>query len=956
MVKHLRHLRHLKYGWVALKRLVLVGVIVLLGLAFWLHAAERSLSFAKPWIENAVNSPDAPYVIAIGNVTVDWTNVALLGKLHITQVTAAKRDGNIFAQLPEVYATIDPIGFLPTRHLLHKVIVREPRIFAARNKDGAVELGFEGSPARVAFSELVDFFSANGGKDVKGEPTPLSLPMHDFQIKDATLTFTDEATDTKIISSPFNFQVGRKRGNYEAAMSMPFTVDDAPVKITAQYRAQSKGTQHVLMVNMLQFPGKLLCQFDTCPEKVAVEGKLDAMLKAVVADDFSISNYHTEINLPKTTFVLPDWFAEPLKITGGSIVAEGDWSKKHIALRQATLPLTDTTITASGTLRKAEDGWYATADAAASRLEVSKIYKYWPLIMAPDSRKWVTSKLKAGYAAKGTMKLNLTPADFAADVLPDAAVDAVADARDISFEYLPGFPLIEHMDGIAHFTATTVKVEGTTGSMLGGTKISHAVLWCPKLNEPSNPMEVDATFTAPANDAATMLALKHFAFDDNLELNPATIKGLLDATMKLKFDAFSGHEGGDPNEIHLEKVDYDIAANLHDVAQDKIAGSFDAKSVNGALKANNDGLNFTGSVRLGEAGTDSVKLSQPSGKPLSVEVKGIESAQAKMPESRNDFALSYTSGAIPQISVTGKRMDMRAPYGASKGSALLSDFPAMKLNATLDEILLARDAPPLQEIAAALYCTPRRCESADFKAKTEKSTIKAGIQIIAGARQFLFTGSDAGSTLKAFGITDRMMKGKLEMNGHYDDKAMPPAFSGKLRIDDFTLKNSEILGRIFAIGSLTGLQNALTGSGISFDKMVANIDAQRGIITVSKGMAQGTSIGITTDGTIDTTTTKMALKGVVVPAYALNSILGKIPIIGALAGGEEGLIAFNYYVKGGYDNPDVGVNPLSGLTPGFLRGIFGMFDGKQGKQTAEADKAAKSKPVGLNQSSAVHKR
>jgi len=38
------------------------------------------------------------------------------------------------------------------------------------------------------------------------------------------------------------------------------------------------------------------------------------------------------------------------------------------------------------------------------------------------------------------------------------------------------------------------------------------------------------------------------------------------------------------------------------------------------------------------------------------------------------------------------------------------------------------------------------------------------------------------------------------------------------------------------------------------------------------------------------------------------------------------LIAFNYSVKGPTGNPDVSVNPLSALTPGFLRGIFGIFD------------------------------
>ena len=132
-----------------------------------------------------------------------------------------------------------------------------------------------------------------------------------------------------------------------------------------------------------------------------------------------------------------------------------------------------------------------------------------------------------------------------------------------------------------------------------------------------------------------------------------------------------------------------------------------------------------------------------------------------------------------------------------------------------------------------------------------------------------------------------------------------------------------------AIGSLTGLSNLLTGSGIAFDKLTADMNVSGGIVKISEGRTNGTAMGMTVGGTVNTNNTKLALKGVVVPAYALNSMVGKIPVIGGfLTGGDGGgLIAFNYSVNGTYDEPDVMVNPLSGLTPGFLRGIFGIFDG-----------------------------
>ena len=65
-----------------------------------------------------------------------------------------------------------------------------------------------------------------------------------------------------------------------------------------------------------------------------------------------------------------------------------------------------------------------------------------------------------------------------------------------------------------------------------------------------------------------------------------------------------------------------------------------------------------------------------------------------------------------------------------------------------------------------------------------------------------------------------------------------------------------------------------------------------------------------------------------VPAYALNSILGNIPIVGdILTGGSgSGIFAVTYHLSGPIGDPKVDLNPLSALTPGVLRNIFGIFD------------------------------
>lgn len=945
-----RMVKSLSICWKIVSRLVLLTVLVLMAGMFWLNAGERSLAFAKPWILSAINHADAPYSVSIADATVHWSSVASLGKIRLKQVTFAKRDGNAFAVFPEVYATIDPLGFLPGHHLLYTLTVSQPRLNLVRNEDRVFELGLEDSPERMAISNLIDFFDASpattGSK-------PLDLPFRRLIIKDAKLNFSDMASGTSIISTDFDFQMRRRGKSYEALMVLPFTVNEIPVKLSAGFRPLAGSDAHVLSMQLVAIPAKLICVFADCGTRMAFDGPVSGSIGLGVGRGFTPGGFHAEFSTTQATLLASEYFAEILRLGKSNLIIEGDWAKQQFALKQANLTLEDTTIAAQATAHKAADGWYATIDAQCAKLDIKKLYKYWPLTMAPSSREWITAKLKSGYAAKGTLRMVLTPEEFAAENFSDAAILATADAREITFEYLPGFPLVEKMNGVATFTGTTVKVEGQGGNLLAGTNISNAVLSIADLNHPNIPMQATVSLSAPAGDAATMLSLKHFAFDDAIGLDPALIRGKAEATLKLKFNAFSNTPGSDPNAINLGAVDYDIVTRLTDVAQNKLYGSYDVHALNATLTATNAGLAVEGALAVADTGVQDFKLSQKSGEALTLSVKARANEPPSASTPGNDFSLEYQAGEVPLVRVRGKRIDATQSYGGAE-HGLLANFPSLNLDIEIGELLLSA-ASPLRDVVGKLYCTKQRCESAQVTAKTALGDIKASIAPSGGARRFLLTATDAGSFLKALDVTERMTKGSFELRGAYDDKKTPPQFNGRLFIKEFTLKNSQILGRILSIGSLTGLSNALTGDGIAFEKLAVNVTSQGGIVVLDKGAANGTAIGITVGGKVDTNTAGLDLKGVVVPAYALNSILGKIPVIGMLAGGaDEGLIAVNYTVTGTYSDAKVGVNPLSALTPGFLRGIFSIFDDKEvdGQERGPENMT----PVGENQPRGVYKR
>ena len=92
----------------------------------------------------------------------------------------------------------------------------------------------------------------------------------------------------------------------------------------------------------------------------------------------------------------------------------------------------------------------------------------------------------------------------------------------------------------------------------------------------------------------------------------------------------------------------------------------------------------------------------------------------------------------------------------------------------------------------------------------------------------------------------------------------------------------------------------------------------------------GSALGITARGVMDLEEDTVDIDGTLVPAYAVNSILGNIPLLGQLLVGERGsgVFAATYRAERlASPDPVIGMNPLSTLAPGFLRRLFGVFSG-----------------------------
>jgi len=183
--------------------------------------------------------------------------------------------------------------------------------------------------------------------------------------------------------------------------------------------------------------------------------------------------------------------------------------------------------------------------------------------------------------------------------------------------------------------------------------------------------------------------------------------------------------------------------------------------------------------------------------------------------------------------------------------------------------------------------------------------------------------NDAGTVLKNLGIYDYVNSGYMVVKATRPKKK---PFKGTFKLQNFDATQITLATRLAAVLSPVGIINLFSeDERLSIGEFKSDFTYSEDEVTFQNGVGSSLSVGFTADGKFDRVARIMDVKGSVVPAYVINSILGNIPIIGDLLNGGkgQGLFAVDYKIQGPFEEPEVDANPLSALAPGFIRNIFG---------------------------------
>ncbi|SHE53508.1 YhdP family protein [Acidocella aminolytica] len=304
----------------------------------------------------------------------------------------------------------------------------------------------------------------------------------------------------------------------------------------------------------------------------------------------------------------------------------------------------------------------------------------------------------------------------------------------------------------------------------------------------------------------------------------------------------------------------------------------------------------------------------------------LDKAQIGRTQASGTLSAPATPGAPWLLRATGAVLDLRqngmTSHAGKQGASPQPAAIESPWRATLDfgKVYVSKSpAPPLDNVQ--ITAAGQGYDLHDAKGAADEMNVT--VAPLSGGRHSLsMQGNDAGKLLRVLGAYNGMRGGQLDLEASFGGGLI----QGTLKLSQARLVQAPGFTKILQAATLYGVAEALSGPGLLIDHAVIPFTLQRGVFSLHGADAYSESLGFTASGTVNTKTSICDLDTTIIPAYALNSLPGKIPLIGHLFSAEKGggLFAVRAHVQGNLQDPQVQANPLSALTPGILRDIFGL--------------------------------
>lgn len=192
---------------------------------------------------------------------------------------------------------------------------------------------------------------------------------------------------------------------------------------------------------------------------------------------------------------------------------------------------------------------------------------------------------------------------------------------------------------------------------------------------------------------------------------------------------------------------------------------------------------------------------------------------------------------------------------------------------------------------------------------------------VEGGREMRINGRDGGAAIRAANLYSKVAGGQIEFYALLG-KDGASVQDGRLVLRNFAVLNEAALAELDSRGKPK--RSGPRRDSLTFDKLTLPFTSDSRFIRIGESLVRGTELGASAEGLIRKSDGAVDITGTIIPVYALNSVLGDIPLFGdILTGGKgQGIIGVTFALGGTIDKPDFQMNPVSAVAPGIFRKLF----------------------------------
>ena len=190
-------------------------------------------------------------------------------------------------------------------------------------------------------------------------------------------------------------------------------------------------------------------------------------------------------------------------------------------------------------------------------------------------------------------------------------------------------------------------------------------------------------------------------------------------------------------------------------------------------------------------------------------------------------------------------------------------------------------------------------------------------------KKFVLESNYLPGLLNIFDFDLNIKKGSLKIEG------IQPLgtgdYVGEIVGANLVFYDAPFLANFFSIFSLDGFAQKLKDGGIIFNNFNADYKLENNRLKIVDSLLKGSELGIQFDSVIGMNDDYFLLNGSIIPAYTINTLITKFPIVGDIvtAGSpEDGLVGANFRVEKIDGEYEIFYNPISVFVPNIIKNFL----------------------------------